>query len=158
MNIKFLLKIIALIFVTNMLVSCGGSQYRQQISTYKSVQNVKIDIEKQSGIYWKLMLANNTEGYVKILWDDSAYVMTDGTSSRLIRGKGRSKDVSQSSSPVPSEASFSDLFTAEALIEKSSRLSPKAADAEKNAKLYLALDVNGRSQIWEAKVFFHKAE
>lgn len=142
-----------MVLLSILLTGCG-IKFHQQISTTKSVENIRIKVSEAKGIYWDLSLINNNKGYVKILWDESAYVDTQGISSRLIREDNHKRlDQAQPPSPVPSGSTFSTKFTSEALLKKGKI---KPAHFDKTAKLYMALEVNGRRFNWEAKIYFHK--
>lgn len=149
-------------FVTAFLVLTGcavdnGPQYLQRIEEVTPVPGLVVRVEHVQTVFWGVGVRNDTEEVVRLVWDESAYVTSTGTSSRLIRGSTRRIDSGQTqpASPVPPHAAVSEVFTAEQWIDYVSfDVTPQPADPTAKARIYLVFDMGGRKVGWEGEISF----
>jgi len=149
------------LFLLSTLAGCVSIGYDQKISEVKSVPNITVQINYVGGIFWQADIKNNSATPVKLIWDESAYVNSEGYSSRLIRGKTRKLHTAQAqpTSPIPPGALLSNWFTAERFAEFSNftgTLSPD--DPSGTGRFYLSFEIEGNRYTWEGSVEFIRVE
>lgn len=148
------------------LSGCGGSaitqpQYIQRIVESSPVPGLVVGVEHLETVFWGVGVRNDTGEAVRLIWDESAYVSSDGTSSRLIRANTRVIDAGQAqpATPVPPGARISEAFTAEQWVEYARyAVTPQPADPNATARMYLVFDVKGQRVGWQGEVSFVRVQ
>lgn len=154
-------------------------QRTETVSTETAVEGLTINALPIGAAAWRIVVENNTDAPVSVLWDESSFVASNGDSGgRLIRGETRRMDVAKAQPPTPvaAHARVSETI----LVEKLTEAEKAEADhAEFEAKwggvapdmnesmakvrestqrmirggrIDLRIDLNGTKQTWTGRV------
>ena len=96
---KFTLVLLLLTIVAG--CATMGPSYTQKISQVKLVPNLSVQVSYIGGVFWQAEIKNNSDATAKLIWDESAYVNSNGKASRLIRGETRKLHSAQAQPASP---------------------------------------------------------
>lgn len=139
------------------LAACHYSTRLDRVRTAAPVQGVDVAVMPVGYVSFQVMIDNHLPEAVRVLWDESSYVDTDGaTRGRLLRGETRRihDDREQPATPIAPGASLTQWCVPEALserIEAGPVLKPATPGA---GKFYVVIETPAGKQTWVGAVTF----
>jgi hypothetical protein len=156
-------------FLFPLLAACATSTRHESVSAAHGVDGLEVTARPSGNVGYTICVTNRTRETVKLLWDESSYVASDGRSlGRLIRGQTRQMDTAkaQPPSPIAPGATFEEWCVPEGHVEYvgvhygvfGGWAVPKVANPHASARLLLSFEMeDGRRDRWEGSVRFHDA-
>ncbi len=140
----------------------SAAEYTQIITVLKPIEGMPITITYQGNAVYRVLVKNTRPGVVNLMWDQSAYVTTQGESIRLLHlpGWGRTlhePPAQQAESPIAPGAELDADFTGETWLEFSrSGNPPQPKDSSKKARLFLSFKIKGKRVAWHGEIAFSR--
>ena len=132
----------------------------QTISAVTPIKGVEVKVDYQDGVFYRVKVHNTRPSEIKLRWDESTYVSTDGRAVRILRVDNRSNlpeyaTARQPSTPIASGAEFASEFTGEEWLSCARRnCSPTPKDRLAHAQIYLTFEIKGKQVRWQGDVVF----
>lgn len=157
-----LLRLIATIAVAT-FAGCAtpdAEQWVIDVKPVKQVPGLQVRVSHDVGYWMTLDVTNSSGRMVKLVWDDSSVVGSDGQASRAIRGETRKIATSsnQPSVPIPTGASVKAGFIGERYVGAAAqtRIRPSSG-SDPRIRVVLAFDIEGQQRSYfEAEGRFRK--
>lgn len=159
MNRYCLLTVLIALLVTG--CATPKSQSAQSIKTITPIKQVDVQIMYEGGVFYKLKVNNALPYNIRLLWDESTYVTTDGKAVRILGIDNRlflpeHAPAQQRAASIAAGDTFSSTFTGEEWLECARRnCAPKPRDSTSTAKIILAFEIKGKRSRWLSEVTFH---
>jgi hypothetical protein len=125
------------------------------VTESKGIAGVLVSVEPTGNVGYTVTVKNETDAPIKIVWDDSNYVMLAGAAlGRMIRGATQRGhvDAAQPASTVPPGAIVSEFAVPEKMADAIDNGKTLGGKAGETSKIYLAFVVGGASANWEGGV------
>jgi len=147
------------------LVGCHAyPRYAQSFELTRPIDGIVVSAQDAGGGFWEVTATNNLQEPVMLLWDESAYVATDGTSKRIIRGttKRIHTDRDQPPHPIPPGATLQETCAHQDFVYYITN-SPdtyvsclRPVDPNGTGRLHLVFKVANEKRVCEIAVMFER--
>jgi hypothetical protein len=153
------MRIVAVLaFVCSLVLGGCQKPWIADVRTSQGVPGLDVKVSQAAGQVWLVRATNNSGSNAKLIWDESTYVTSAGTSDRIIRGATRVIDASRAQpfSPIASGATLEEAFVREVVALYGPGAIQGPADPAKTSRIVLVFEVNGRKCSHESAVSFRK--
>lgn len=164
------------VFVAVLLTGCTGlrnmknewsakqpgkeQEIGQVVTVLRPISGVPVSVTYLGGAFYHLEVTNTLTNVINLLWDESAYVDTNGGSIRLLcipkrNDLSRDPPAQQSSPPIAPDSRFQADFIGESWLDAARRgATPLPKDSGRKARLYLAFNIKGKRVEWQGEIAF----
>ncbi len=151
------------VLAATLLAGCATPHmagYGQNVTELRPIESVPITVSYQGGVFYNVQLNNTLQDTIYLAWDESAYVTTTGRTIRILHipkksGLPRYPPAQQDTSHIAPNTHFQALFTGEEWLDCAKRnCTPQPRDGFKNARIYLAVIINGKRFRWQGEIAF----